>query len=287
MRKQGQVLAYTLLGNAMLAFAVCAIVVPQEIMLGGSSGIALTLQHFLPLRLSVLSFCVSALLFLVGWAFMGWKFAAKSLLSTMVYPVFMAIFESLPVAELLAGEDRLISTLLCSVLIGGGIGMVVRVGGSTGGMDIPPCILQKYRGIPVGRSMLVFDGLILLSQVLLQGCDGILYAALNLVLTSIIVDKTTVSGEQKVEIIIISPEYERIRHELLHSVDCGATMLHIETGYLGQQQKAILTIVYASKYPAVRDAALGIDPEAFIATADVKNVNGLGYTFKKKKEAMA
>lgn len=287
MKERGKVLVYTLLGNAMIAFAVCAIVVPHGIMMGGSSGIALALQHFVPVRLSVLSGGVCVALLGLGWAFMGWKFAAKSLLSTLVYPLLLAIFEALPVARLFAAEDRLISTLLCSALIGGGIGLVVRVGGSTGGMDIPPCILQKYRGIPVGRSLLFFDGLILLAQVLTAGCDGLLYAALNLVLTGAIVDRTIVSGEQKVEIIVISPEYERIRREILFRVNCGATMLHIETGYQGAQQKALLSIVYASRYPEVRDAALRIDPEAFIVAADVKKVNGLGYTFQQKGRAAA
>lgn len=281
MTERSRLLIYTILGNAMLAFAVCAIVIPHGIMLGGTNGIALVLQEFLPVRLSVLAGCVSGALFLLGWGFMGWQFAAKSLLSTVVYPLMMALFEALPVGELFAQEDALISTLLCSALVGVGIGLVVRVGGSTGGMDIPPCILQKKLGIPVGRSLMVFDGLIILGQVLLRGADGILYAALNLVLTSIIVDRTIVSGEQKVEIIIISRAYEEIRRGILHRADCGATMLEIETGLRGEKQQAILSIVYAGKYPEIRDLALKIDPQAFIVAADVRKVNGVGYTLSR------
>lgn len=281
-----RVLLYTMIGNAMLAFAVCAIVIPHGIMLGGSNGIALVLREVLPVRLSVLAGGVSAVLFVLGWVCMGWQFAAKSLLSTVVYPIIMAIFEALPVDRLFAAEDPLICTLLCSALVGVGIGLVVRVGGSTGGMDIPPCILQKWKNIPVGKSLMVFDGLIILGQVLLRGTDGVLYALLNLVLTSVIVDKTIVSGEQKIEIIIISPEYEAIRQKILHGADCGATMLEIETGLCGVKQKAILSIVYAGKYPQIRDLALKIDPKAFIVAADVKKVNGRGYTLTRKGEAV-
>ena len=270
MSDRNRVLIYTMIGNAMLAFAVCAIVIPHGIMLGGSNGIALVLREVLPVRLSVLAGGVSAVLFVLGWVCMGWQFAAKSLLSTVVYPIIMAIFEALPVDRLFAAEDPLICTLLCSALVGVGIGLVVRVGGSTGGMDIPPCILQKWKNIPVGKSLMVFDGLIILGQVLLRGTDGVLYALLNLVLTSVIVDKTIVSGEQKIEIIIISPEYEAIRQKILHGADCGATMLEIETGLCGVKQKAILSIVYAGKYPEIRDLALKIDPKAFIVAADVK-----------------
>ena len=281
---------YTLVGNTMLAFAVCAFIVPQDFMLGGSSGISLAVQQFLPLRLSVITAAVNIALFLLGWVFMGWKFAGSSLLSTLIYPVIMAGFEMSPVGTLFAGEDRLICALFCSVIIGMGIGLVVRVGGSTGGMDIPPCILQKFFGIPVGKSLLFFDGIIVLTQVLIKGTDGILYSILILVLTSAVVDHTVVSGEATVQIIIISPEHERIRHEILDTINCGVTMMDIETGLSGAKQQAILSVVYAKKYPEIRDAALKIDKSAFIIASDVKNVNGQGYTLerivKRKKESV-
>ena len=240
MKQNLKVLIYTLLGNTMLAFAVCAFIVPQDFMLGGSSGIALTIQHFLPIRLSVLSGLAGTSLFCLGWAFLGWKFAANSLLSTVIYPIVMGIMEITPVGTLFAGEDKLICALYCSILIGVGIGLVVRVGGSTGGMDIPPVILQKYKGIPVGKSLMFFDGTIILAQVLLQGPEGILYSLLILVLTSMVIDRTIVSGEATVQIIIISPQYQRIRHEILDNISCGVTMMDIETGMTGEKQQAIL-----------------------------------------------
>ena len=281
MKQQLKVLLYTLLGNTMLAFAVCAFIVPHNFMLGGSSGIALTVRHFLPIRLSIISGIAGATLFCLGWAFLGWKFAANSLLSTIVYPIVMGIMEVSPVGTLFAGEEKLICALYCAVIIGVGIGLVVRVGGSTGGMDIPPVILQKYKGIPVGKSLMFFDGTIILAQVLLQGTDGILYSLLILVLTSAVIDRTIVSGEATVQIIIISPQHQRIRHEILDNISCGVTMLDIETGITGEKQQAILSVVYAKKYPEIRDAALKIDKNAFIIASDVKNVNGQGYTLER------
>ena len=281
MKQQLKILIYTLLGNTLLAFAVCAFIVPQDFMLGGSSGIALTVQYFLPIRLSVISGIAGFSLFCLGWAFLGWKFAANSLLSTIVYPIIMGIMEITPVGTLFVNEDKLICALYCALLIGMGVGLVVRVGGSTGGMDIPPCILQKYKGIPVGKSLMFFDGAIILAQVLLKGTDGILYSLLILVLTSAVIDHTIVSGEATVQIIIISPEYDRIRHEILDNINCGVTMMDIETGLTGDKRQAILSVVYAKKYPEIRDAALKIDKTAFIIASDVKNVNGQGYTLER------
>ena len=281
MKQNLKILIYTLLGNTMLAFAVCAFIVPQDFMLGGTSGIALTAQYFLPIRLSILSGITGIALFCLGWAFLGWKFAANSLLSTVLYPIVMGIMEVTPAGRLFVGEDKLICALYCSLLIGVGIGLVVRVGGSTGGMDIPPVILQKYKGIPVGKSLMFFDSAIILAQVLLKGPEGILYSLLIVVLTGIVIDRTIVSGEATVQIIIISPEYQRIRHEILDNISCGVTMMDIETGMTGEKQQAILSVVYAKKYPEIRDAALKIDKTAFIIASDVKNVNGQGYTLER------
>ena len=102
-----------------------------------------------------------------------------------------------------------------------------------------------------------------------------------ILLISLVVNRTIITGEQKVQIIIISPAYEEIRQEILRSQDSGATMLDIETGMTGQTQKAVFSVVYAKKYPEIRDAALKIDPKAFIVTTEVKNVNGIGYTLAR------
>ena len=284
-QEQGKMLLYTFIGNIMLAFAICAFVVPQDFMMGGASGIALAVHNWIPVRLSVLSAVINGALFCLGWAFLGWQFAARSLVSTVIYPLIMAVFEELPVATMFAGEDRLLCALYAAALVGGGIGLVVRVGGSTGGMDIPPCILQKYKGIPIGKSLLWFDGAIILAQVLMQGIDGVLYSLLILLMTSVVVDHTVVSGEQKVEILVISGEYEAIRREILSTQDCGVTLLDIETGYLGEKSKALLSVVYAKKYPEIRNAVLKIDPRAFLVTSDVKNVNGVGYTLSRAEHA--
>ena len=253
-------------------------------MLGGTTGICLALQAFLPgLPLSVLSAFVVVVLFILGWACLGKQFAATSVMSTVIYPICMALFEHLPLGDLFKA-DLLTCAIFASVIAGFGIGLVIRVGGSTGGMDIPPCILQKYKGVPVGTSMIFFDGAIVLVQVLLGGTEGLLHSLLIVFLIGVVVNKTVVSGENAVQIIIISPEHDKIRTQLLSAMDTGATMLNIETGYTGQAQKAVFCVTYAKHYPRVRDAVLKVDPKAFIVTTDVKNVNGRGYTIARHTE---
>lgn len=286
MKQNLKVIASILLGNTLLAFAICAFVVPNNIMLGGSNGIALFVQQFIPgLRLSVISAAVNVALFVLGWAFLGWKFAATSLASTIIYPIILGVFETLPV-DTLFHENIVLSALACAVLCGLGIGIVVRAGGSTGGMDIPPCILFKLFGIPVGKSIMFFDTLVVLMQVVVKGLDGILCSILVIAVMSIVIDRTVVTGEHTVQMIIISPEYQKIREYILHTANCGVTMMDIETGYEGKRQQAILTVVYANKYPEIRDGALSVDPKAFIVTSEVTNVNGIGYTIARTENKL-
>ena len=281
MKQQLKRLPQLLVGNILLAFAICAFVVPQDFMMGGSNGIALFLQNFVPLPLSVLNGILNVVLFFVGLFIMGKEFAATSLISTIIYPLIMAVFEQLPIDTLFANENPLLCAIFCALIAGLGIGIVVRAGGSTGGMDIPPIILNRFTGIPVGTWLLIFDSVIVIAQVCFNGLDGLLCSLLIIVLMSFIINKTIVTGEQKVQIIIISPAYEQIRQEILRTQDCGATMLDIETGMTQEPQKAVFSVVYSKKYPQVRDAALQIDPKAFIVTSEVSNVNGRGYTLAR------
>ena len=283
MKQSLKVLLTIILGNAMLAFSICAFVIPYDIMLGGSNGIALSIQHFIPVRLSVISACVNVSLFFLGLIFLGWKFAATSLASTIIYPLVLAVFEMLPLGTLFE-ENIVVCALFCGALCGAGIGLVVRAGGSTGGMDIPPCILNKYKGIPVGTSLMFFDVVVVLTQVVLKGTDGILLSLVVIVVMSFVVNKVVLSGEKKIQVMIISPAYQEIRKVILEQINCGVTMLDIETGYEGSTQKAILSVVFANKYPEIREAALKLDSHAFIVASEVTNVNGKGYTIARMPE---
>ena len=96
------------------------------------------------------------------------------------------------------------------------------------------------------------------------------------------VNRTVVAGVGKIAVTIISPAYDEIRRAILSDLDCGVTMLNAENGFSGEQQQAVYSVVYAKKYPEIREAALKIDPHAFIVASDVRNVNGRGYTLDRR-----
>lgn len=187
MKKNGTMLIQVLMGNLLLAAAVCGFIVPNQFLSGGSTGIVLILRHWLPLPFSAISVLVNGVLFFVGLLFLGRRFAMTSLCSTLVYPAILAVLERVPM-QFFAGNPWT-AAALGGILSGAGIGMVIRAGGSTGGMDIPPCILKKLRGIPEGTSMLVLDILIFLAQMAWNRSEGVLYSILMILLTSFMVNR--------------------------------------------------------------------------------------------------
>ncbi len=277
-----KLLFFLVLGNTMLAFGVCAFVVPNRFMLGGSTGIALALQNVVPLRLSVLSAMLNAGFFLLGLVMIGREFAATALFSTVFFPLVLGVFEQVPWGTLFV-QDRTIAALFGSVVMGAGIGLVIRAGGSTGGMDIPPIILQKYRGIPVGNSMFAFDAAIIAAQMCFQGVSELVYSLTILFVVSVAVNRTVIWGGGKVQMIVISPKFREIADSLTAECDSGVTLLHGEGGWQGEQTCAVLSVMYAKKYPRARAAVLRVDPEAFIITSNVTGVAGKGYTLDRQR----
>ena len=145
MKKKIEKVLIMILGNAVLALGTAAFVVPNGLISGGVTGIGLILEHFFGLPVDVGVFVGDAVLFLLGAAVMGKAFAATIILSTIVYPTFFSLFGKIPFLTSLT-DDKLMAAIYAGLLMGAGIGLVIKVGGSTGGMDIPPIILHKLFG---------------------------------------------------------------------------------------------------------------------------------------------
>lgn len=134
--KQIRSVGVVVLGNAILTFAIAAFVLPNRLISGGVTGIALVFEHFFAMDVSAGVAVANEVLFLAGAVVLGKKFALTTLLSTVLYPVFLSLFRQLDVLQHLT-QDTLLAALYAGILMGAGMGLVIREGSSTGGMDIP------------------------------------------------------------------------------------------------------------------------------------------------------
>ena len=269
-----------LVGNAILAFTVAAFIIPHGVIMGGATGIGLTIAHYVPVDLSIIIFIVNSILFVLGAAVLGKKFAVATIASTFIYPTFLSIVQKIPGIDGLT-DNLMLATLYAGALLGVGIGLIVRVGSSTGGTDIVALVLNKWFHIPVAGLLYVIDFLVLGVQVFFSDTEQIMYGVLMLVLETAILNKVMLLGQSQIQLFIISEEYEHIREKMLKELDAGVTMVYVETGYGQENQKGVLCIIPNRKLYSVKELVQSIDPKAFITITQINEVRGRGFSMER------
>ena len=286
MKKKIEKVLIMILGNAVLALGTAAFVVPNGLISGGVTGIGLILEHFFGMPVDVGVFVGDAVLFLLGAAVMGKTFAATIILSTIVYPTFFSLFGKIPFLTSLT-DDKLMAAIYAGLLMGAGIGLVIKVGGSTGGMDIPPIILHKLFGLSIPVMIYVGDTALLLIQAIYSSTEQVLYGILVVLLSSIVMDKVLIMGQKQTQVVVISPQYEKINQMIHQQMDRGSTLLHATTGLEKSDQKVVMTVISNRQLAHLNELILQIDPQAFVVASEVNEVKGRGFTLSKLSKNIA
>ena len=270
------------LGNTVMAAAIVLFILPAGLITGGTAGLGIIMQHLTGMSLPVFSAIFNVTMFLLGLVCLGKTFAATTLVSTFLSPVMLAVMQYI-VGDYVICEDVLLCVLFGGILVGVAIAMVVRAGSSTGGMDIPPLLLQKFAGIPVSRSLYAFDLFIIAGQTVLVAPDMLLYGVLMVLVYTVVIDKLMAQGDAQIQLQIVSEESDAIRRAILQDVDRGVTLLHGQTGYFQQETDVLFTIISPRERHRTEQLIRRIDPHAFIIISHVTRVSGGGFSEAKKR----
>ena len=272
--------AAIVLGNVLYALTVKVFLLPANLTSGGATGIALAAHYLTGLPVSVLLFFVNLSMLILGLIVLGKAFAVTTLLSTFLIPAALGVFDRL-LGDFVLTEDILLCTLFAGLGVGLFLGLVIRTGASTGGMDIPPLILYKCFRIPVSVSLYVFDVCILLLQVPYQKAEKILYGIVFVMLSAIALDKTMMIGTTQTEVKIVSGKSEEIRDAILKQLDRGVTLLNAEGGYLHDKSQKIFSVISNRELFKLEKIVHGIDPACFMVVTRVSEVKGRGFSLDK------
>ena len=270
-----------LAGNTLYALAVSLFILPNGLITGGTTGLALVAQYKLGIPIAAFVGVFNVVMFVAGAAVLGKAFAFTTIISTFYYPFILGVFEGLFGSSPLTG-DTMLATVFAGLLIGAGIGMVIRAGASTGGMDIPPLILNKKFRLPVSMTMSVFDCLILLTQMVFAGKEKILYGILLVLLYTMVLDKVLMIGQNQMQVKIISEQCEIISEAIQNRMDRGTTLLLIEGRHLRKAAYAVLTVVSGRELSKLNELVMGLDSNAFMIINQVSEVRGRGFTLHKE-----
>ena len=273
-------LLMVILGNLMYTCTVKLFLLPANLISCGTTGIALVAEHYFHIPMSGFILAFNIAMLCLGWAVLGRKFAMTTVLSSILYPLFLEVLNR-ALGDFVVTENILLNVLFSGMGLGLSLGIVIRAGASTGGMDIPPLILKKLFHIPVSVSLWVFDFCIMLSQMAFHPLEDLLYGILLLIAISVALNKAMVLGTSRTEVKIISAQSEQIRQAILSRVDRGVTVLHGEGGYGRQDTEVILSVISNRELPRLQQVARAIDPNCFMIVSQVTEVWGRGFTMDK------
>ena len=275
-----EVCSAILAGNMLLGFAVAAFILPSGVIMGGATGVGIVLGKVIPLDTAGIVLGVNLMAVALGWAVLAWRFVLATVASSLLYPLFLGAAQRiLGIGQLTA--DPLLAALLGGGLVGIAVGLVMRVGSSTGGTDVVNLVLHKWTHIPVSVAVYLTDIVIMGAQALFSDPEQILYGVVLLVVETIALDRVMLLGQSQIQIFVVSGKYEEIRQKCLTDLQAGITMVQIETGRTRTPQRGVLCVIPPRKLYAAQSLVQSIDPNAFLTITQIKEVRGQGFSSER------
>jgi uncharacterized membrane-anchored protein YitT (DUF2179 family) len=271
---------YLVVGDAMVAFAVTYFYIPNDLMVGGATGFALILYRMLGIDTALTVFVFNLLLMIAGAVFVGRQFLIYTALGSMIYPLCLKVFDLLRIAPPQI-EDMMIRIVCAAILVGVGVGFVIKGGGSTGGSDELAVILNKLFSLPVTTVITVFDMGVLCVAFLFSSLQSVIYSIITLLIEMFVMNRVLLSGKGQVQFFIVTKKPEEVRQMLLRRANAGVTLVKIQTGYLGENSDALLCVIPTRKLHKTQEWIHDIDERAFITISEIREVRGNGFSYEQ------
>ena len=266
-----------LVGNAAVAFLVAAFVIPHDIIMGGATGIGIVLDPLLPLDTATIVLIFNILMLLLGLVVLGKKFFFATIASSLLYPMFLAVFQRMDWVVTIT-DNMLLATMFAGGMLGVALGMVMRIGASSGGADVLSLVAHHWFHWPVSLCVWGVDLIVIGLQAVFATPEQLLYAVLLLVIESIVLDQVMVLGSAQIQVFVVTPCHEQVRQRLLCELEAGVTMLLAETGHERREQPGVLCIIPKRKLHAATTLIQEVDVNAFITITQIREVHGRGFT---------
>lgn len=265
-----------LVGVTLLALNYNLFLVPNNLVIGGTSGLAIIFQELFSLNPQVFLYIVSAVLIIISFIFLGKEETTKTILGSFLYPFMVSL--TTPIAEYLKEyftfDSFLIIALIAGLLSGLSNGIIYKAGFTTGGSDILMKIINKYARIPEGKSVLYTNILIILAGGFIFGINKMIYAIIILYISSSLVDRILIGISNSKLFFIYTKETEQVKEFILKDLKSGVTMLDTLGGYRKEKGYLLMCVVPTSDYYYFKESVLAIDKEAFFIINDCYEVHG-------------
>ncbi len=268
MLKKSMPILGVLIGSIFTAVAFNMFLIPHQLLSGGVSGLAMLTGYFTPLNISMLYFFYNIPLLIAGWFLLGKRYIFLSIVSVVATTWLMTI-----VPTTVAASDLLISSVFGGVLIGIGVGISFRAGGSTGGFDILGSIITRYRDFPVGNVIVGLNGLVIIAMGYLSNNWNIALASMVCIyIAGKVVDLIHVN-HIKVTLFIVSNHTDVLLEKLM-PLQRGVTMIKAEGAFSNTPKDMLMTVTTRYELTELRRIIKETDPNAFVNMVETVGIMG-------------
>ena len=259
-------------GATIMAIGLDTFLLPNTIAAGGISGIAAILEYSMDLKPSMVILGLNIPLFLGAFRFMGKDFLFKSLAGTLTLSVMTDLLSGIPSIT----ESLLIATISGGAIMGCGVGIAMKAGGTTGGTEIAALLMKKLLpSLSTGKLVMLVDGVIITVSVLVtKSFDLGIYALIALVISAKIVDYILEGGDFAKGVLIVTKEWDKVSKELMTGLVRGVTGIESTGMYTGKNMKTLLCVVKRNEVTKLKKIVINIDENAFFILFDAREVWG-------------
>lgn len=265
-------------GVICVAISVDLFLVPNNVVTGGVTGVAIILNDLFGTPIGMISLLLNIPLLIAGFRYLGgFVFGVRTVYATVALSFAIDLLNPYVSRYMSATADPLLYTLYGGVLDGVGVGLVFRVQGTTGGVDIIARFLQRWRAIPMGRSLLAMNVLVFAAAAYLFSLDKLLYALLVAFISGRTVDLVLEGASYARQAVIITGHPDKIQRSILHTLGRGVTVLEGRGGYTAAERTVLLSVVAQSEISVLKAIVRDCDDSAFVIFSNVNEVLGEGF----------
>ena len=264
------------LGATLAALALEIFLVPNNIIDGGIIGISIMISYITKVKLSILTFVLNIPFLILGYKQLGKSFLIKAAYAMLVFSVLLEQFK--PVPELT--NDILLATVFGGLLLGIGVGFVIKFGACLDGTEVVAILINKKTSFSVGQVVMFLNFFIYSTSGLLFGWDRALYSILTYFITFKIIDMVSEGFEQAKAAMIITNHGEEIANSIYKHLGRTVTMLEGE-GLISGKKVVLYAVVTRIEIPELKRIVATDDYSAFVTITDVNEI--VGKHIKKKK----
>lgn len=266
--------AQILIGSVIGAAAYPTFLIPNNIAPGGLTGVATILNFLAGWPVGVTALVLNIPLFLIGYRTMGKVFAFRSLVATALFTILIDILPLKPVSE-----DPLLGTLFGGVVLGIGLGLILRGGATTGGSDmVARMVHRRFNFITVGMFLFALDFLVVLAAAVFIGGTEALYAMIDIYVCGRVIDAVMVGFGGNKACFVMTDAWQKITGRVLNEIERGCTLLEAKGAYSGTSRPVVMCVMSRQEMTTLKRIVQEEDEKAFMFITEAHEALGEGFS---------